>query len=41
MLSKVLSSTVKGIDAHIIEVEIDIAYGLPVLYYSWTSRDRC
>lgn len=29
MLSKVLSSTVIGIDAHIVEVEVDIAQGLP------------
>lgn len=30
MLSKALSSAVIGIDAHIIEVETDISYGLPV-----------
>jgi len=30
MLAKALSSTVIGIDAHIIEVETDISYGLPV-----------
>lgn len=29
MLAKVLSSAVMGIDAHMVEVEVDIAFGLP------------
>ena len=30
MLAKVLSGAILGIDAYIVEVEVDIAQGLPV-----------
>jgi hypothetical protein len=31
MLAKVLSSAVQGIDGYIVEVEVDIAGGLPMV----------
>ena len=40
MLSKILSATLIGIDAHIVEVEVDItSKGLP--HFSSRSAGRC
>jgi hypothetical protein len=31
MIAKVLSSAVLGVDAYLVEVEVDLAFGLPQL----------
>ena len=40
MLAKVKSGALLGVDAYIVEVEVDLAPGLPGLYHRGPARDR-